>query len=274
MIPKLLFDIAKCNHFCNLITDPNHKSPCNIIVNSQRGYGVTKKSDYQLPEPWTGDIVNAPILVLSSNPGYSDDELYPDFSWPPPMIADFFINRFKNRGSKYSWVYNNKVLNSDGKRGISVRYWTSIKKRVEELLLRPSNPGIDFCITEIVHCKSSSENGVNTSLHNCSDIFLDEKIKISGAILIIGIGEFVRKYFNENNKINGIPITYLPHPNAFKPKTFEKTHSKENIKRIQKIISKEHNSFKNVSYSDISLPSLEEIKIFIDSKIVSQSVQI
>jgi len=271
MIPNLLSDITKCTNFCNLITNSNCASSCNDIVDSQRYQGANEKKDFQLPEPWTGDIINAPILILSSNPGYSGDELYPNFTWPAPMVADFFINRFQNRGSKYSWVYENKVLKKDGKRGISVRYWTSIKKRVEELLLSPAIPGIHYCITEIVHCKSLSEKGVKKALPECSNSFLENKIRISGAKIIIGIGDFVRKYFNEESSIDGIPITYLPHPNAFKPKTFYKTHTEENIKRIRKILSNEHNVLSDIDYSDMSLPSEEEVKLFIDSQITTHN---
>ena len=269
MIPKLLFDIAKCSEFCSLITNPDSSSSCSLIVDSQKDHEVEVKKDFQLPEPWTGDIINAPILVISSNPGYSKEEIYPDFTWPKPMIADFFMNRFQDRGSRYSWVYDNKVLNNDGERGISVRYWSSIRARVKELL-GSAKPGIDYCITEIVHCKSSSEKGVENALPKCSDLYLERKIKISDAKFIIGVGEFVKKYFKEVKYINGIPITYLPHPNAFKPKTFLKTHTEERLDEIKSILSSEHVISNSIEYSDISLPSLEEVKKFIDTQIITK----
>lgn len=264
MIPKLLFDISNCSEFCKLIKNRNIDSKCREIVDSQINQEPLLDNDFQIPEPWTGDIVNAPILIISSNPGYSGIELYPNSTWPNSMVADFFINRFQDRGSKYSWVYNNKVLNNDGTRGIPVRYWTSINKRVEELLLKPVKPGIDYCITEIVHCKSLSEKGVNKSLPMCSSLFIENKLRISGAKLIIGIGEFVSKHFDRKDNINGIPITYLPHPNAFKPKTFQKTQTKENLDKIRNILKINSLPEQNIEYSTTRLPNFKEIEKFIE----------
>jgi len=267
MIPKLLIDILKCTIFCNLTANSDSKSSCEKIVNSQKTQDTFEKIGFQLPEPWTGDIVNAPILVMSSNPGYAGFELYPNFNWPDSMMADFFMNRFKDRGSKYSWVYKNKVLNNDGTRGISVRYWTSIQKRVEELILRPAKPGIDYCITEIVHCKSPKQIGVDSALHTCSNLFLNSKLRISQAKLIIGVGSFIRDFFKGEKDVNGIPIVYLPHPNSRVSKTFSKTHSKEEIEIIREILLNRDKIGKDIDYSDMLLPTEEEVKIFIEKQI-------
>ena len=273
MVPQLLFDIAKCSNFCTLIQHGNISNPCNDIINFQRQQDAVNAIDFQLPEPWNGDIINAPILVISSNPAYSKIELYPNLCWPEPMIADFFINRFKDRGPKYSWIYNNRVLNINGTRGKPVRYLISIQKRIEEILLRSVKPGIDYCITEIVHCKSSNQIGVAKALHQCASRFLTAKIGISGAKIIIGIGSIVRDYFKGKNNINGIPIIYLPHPNAFKPKTVAKIYTDEELNKIRDIISnkinlKETNLKKNINYySNISLPTDKEVEDFINKQI-------
>jgi hypothetical protein len=62
MVPQLLFDIAKCQIFLNLIT-AKKVQPCNKIVDFQRANGAVSLYDFQLPEPWSGDITKAPILV-------------------------------------------------------------------------------------------------------------------------------------------------------------------------------------------------------------------
>ena len=218
MIPKLLFEISHCQNFTSFTSSGKANKSCNDILEFQKKEGAKNIIDFQIPEPWSGDIINAPILVLSSNPSYSTDEIYPNSTWPKPMIADFFINRFKDRGERYSWVYKNKVLNKGGTRGPSVRYWSSINKRLEELLGFTPKQGIDFCITEIVHCKSRKEIGVSSALPECSKNFFDKKIKISAAKLIVSFGSFVENAFGNNETLIGIPIIYLPHPNAFKPK--------------------------------------------------------
>jgi len=263
MIPCLLFNIANCKEFLNLIISRNCCNPCNDIIDFQRKQNTKNSIDFQIPEPWSGDIINAPILIISSNPAFSSIELYPNLSWPQPIIADFFINRFKNRGQTYSWVYENKVLNKDGTRGKSVRYWTSINCRVRELLGRPPIQGIDYCITELVHCKSSQQIGVASALPNCTNQFLLNKINISGAKIIIAIGSFVRNYFNNKNCINGIPVIYLPHPNAFEKKKLTDHYKETDIEKFRELL-KNNNKNEKINFCDIDLPSDEEVKRFID----------
>ena len=269
MVPKLLFDIAKCHNFIQLIKTNNPTHPCDHIIDFQRKNGNAQNiNDFQLPEPWNGDIVNAPILIISSNPAYSSFELYPTLNWPNPMIADFFINRFKDRG-KYSWVLNNKVLNKDGTRSKTVRYWSSIQKRIEEILGRNAKPGIDYCITELVHCKSSNEKGVKKALPVCAGNFCCDILKITGAKLIIVIGSIAKNYIKANCiSPNGIPMIYLPHPNARGKKKVSDHYSEEEIKKLRKLLEKENeNKNRNIDYTDIKLPTDEEVKIFIEEKI-------
>lgn len=264
VIPKLLFDICHCDNFHKLITRQNNVHPCSKIIDFQRGQGVSMPNDFQLPEPWSGDIVNAPILFISSNPAFSNTELYPLLTWPNPIIADFFINRFKDRGPNYSWVYKSRLLNKNGTRGKSVRYWSSIKKRAEELLGRIAVPGIDYCNTELVHCKSAGQIGVKSALPECIHKFNSGTIGISGAKIIIGIGSFVKAIFHGVPYINGIPIIYLPHPNAFEPKTISNNFSEQDILRIRKIIDNKEKIPKKIVFSDLLMPTDDEVIQFIE----------
>ena len=269
MILRLLFEIAKCKIFSNPTHTVNENHPCNGIVNFQREQGAKAVEDFQIPEPWSGDILNAPILIISSNPAYSKNELFPDLLWPEPMIADFFINRFKDRGKEYSWVFQNKVLNKDGTRGRSVRYWAHIRNRVKELLGYEPKPGIDYCLTELVHCKSSGQIGVERALRMCTEKFFKSIINISSAKIIIAIGSFVRdcNYFNGNQNINGIPVIYLPHPNARMPRRLPAHYSKKEIEEFRDLLENNDNRKRKIDYRDIDLPTEEKVKKFIDEKI-------
>jgi hypothetical protein len=262
MVPSLFFEISKCKNFLKFIFSEESNKSCHDILEFQKTKGAIKIEDFQIPEPWSGDIINAPILVLSSNPAYSISEIYPNSTWPRAMIADFFINRFKNRGEIYSWVYKKKVLNKDGTRGQSVRYWSSINMRIEEILGYTPTPGVDYCMTEIVHCKSSHEIGVTKALSECSSNFLDKKIAISGAKLIVSIGSFIENVFNKKTDISGIPILYLPHPNAFKPKKISNHYSNEEVMRFRNILNSDNKS-RNIDYSDVTMPTEDEVKKFI-----------
>ena len=267
MIPILLFDICNCDNVAKVFSSLYLKHPCYDIVKFQKGQGVKNINDFQLPEPWSGDIVNAPILFISSNPGYSNLELYPLLTWPKPIIADFFINRFKDRGPDYSWVYKSRLLNKNGTRGKSVRYWSSIKKRAEELLEREVIPGKDYCNTELVHCKSSDQIGVISALIECTDKFNLGITGISRAKLIIGVGSFVKTFFKGVSHINGIPIVYLPHPNARTPKTFTKLYTPVEIKNIRRIVDNKEFCQKKIEICDYVLPTDDEVKQFIDRQV-------
>jgi hypothetical protein len=269
MIPKLLFDICNCSNFNEVIQDKDVRNCCSQVVSFQERQGVTNKANFYIPEPWSGDIVNAPILFISSNPGYANGELYPLHLWNNPIKADYFINRFKDRGNGYSWVYKNRLLRRDGIQGKSVNYWSSIKKRAEELLGREAIPGKDYCNTELVHCKSTDQIGVNSALSVCTKRFINEKISICGAKIIVGIGSFVKNYFKGILVINEIPVIYLPHPNAFEPKTFKNKYSELEIQRIRNIINTEVSPKTKISVCDFGMPSDEEVIQFMEEQFIS-----
>lgn len=285
-VPQLLIDIARCKDFCSLIKQCQVHN-CSTIVGLQKDKGV----DFQQPEPWSGDIVNAPLLFISSNPSYSEIELYPTQNWPDEMIADFFINRFKDRCKKYSWVFGNKTLLINSQRSNFIRYWSSIHNRAIELFGRDDiKQGIDYCITEIVHCKSQKESGVKKALPACASNYLEKKLVISGAQIIVVIGSIARDYFKNHkkektfvkdkieyfNNINkNIPIIFLPHPNARTVKTFEqllknKTFDKATLDEYKKKLNTtSNNNLKIDDISNIQLPSEDEVEAFIKSQIKS-----
>jgi len=270
MIPKLLLNIAKCKYFMALASTANHADPCNDIVDSQRAKGIASLNDFQLPEPWNGDIINAPILVVSSNPAFTEGELFPTLKWPDQMIADFFINRFKNREEEYSWVYKNKFIYKNCTRSRSQPYWSSIKNRVKELINRNPIPGIDYCVTELVHCKSVSEIGVAKALPKCTKSFLKEKIEISGAKIIIAIGAHVRNYlgstsFGTTMKYNGIPVIFLPAPNAWGKKTLHDHYYENEIADFREILN-DPIAERSIEYSEINLPTDDEVIDFIKAQ--------
>jgi hypothetical protein len=268
LIPQLLFDIAKCKNFCKLIgtTPVNH--PCSEIIDFQKTKGIVNKNDYQLPEPWSGDI-NAPILFLSSNPSFSAKELYPTLSWSEPMIADFFINRFKNRGAKYSWVFENKVLNKNGSRGRKVQYWTRINNRAEEIMKRTAVIGKDYCLTEIVHCKSNKEKyGVKNALPECTLMFLNDLINLRRAKIIVAVGAHVKRYLGGVTTFNGVEVIYIPHTaSRGRVIPISELYSQDQIERIRKKILDLKIDLKPINYSDFKLPTEEEVTKFIDGQL-------
>ena len=88
---NLLIEISHCPIAKSIIENRSQENPCREIVLSQ---DIETISDFQLPEPWSGQISIAPLLFLSSNPSISLTEQYPLWSWSDEAITDYFIHRF------------------------------------------------------------------------------------------------------------------------------------------------------------------------------------
>lgn len=151
---------------CGLLNAPNPGCVCHSLYDSQH---VASIQDFQIPEPWNGDIVNAPILFLGINPGFTSDELYPKTGDPywtrTPGVLDatkvenFFECRFNgvyvthSNGHKFSI----KTISQQFRELKGRTFWGYIKSIADKILnTRTTRPGIDFAITEIVHCKSKN----------------------------------------------------------------------------------------------------------------------
>ena len=83
---QLLFDIAQCPIVKLVLNSPSNH-PCKRIIESQN---ASLLSEFQLPEPWNGQIETAPILFLSSNPSIDPNEDYPTWSSSDDLVEDFF----------------------------------------------------------------------------------------------------------------------------------------------------------------------------------------
>jgi len=214
---KLLFEIALCKNF----TKCNNKSvdhPCSKIVNCQNSF--SEKT--QLPEPWNGDITRAKVLFLSSNPSIDPNEYYPNLKWNKRKIGNFFNNRF----SAFS-EDRRPMLKGGGFRKNRVPFWGWARNCTKELLgTEKIVDGLDYAITEIVHCKSKGEFGVKQAMKKCVPRYLNKILQVTNAKIIVGVGLRVQKVFEkkfrlENGRIHNIPINgshkyivFLDHPNS------------------------------------------------------------
>src|SRR5258708_28952120 len=163
---QLLGEIVHCSIANEIRSGNSHVSiPCRESASVQTGVA------FQLPEPWSGQIDIAPLLFISSNPSIDEHEDYPDESWESPRTADFFDNRFTPASG---WVKDGLYPRQrDGSWSKDwVRFWASARGRAREILRRKIEPGIDFALTEVVHCKSRKERGVAEARDECSDRYL------------------------------------------------------------------------------------------------------
>ncbi|MBI1819542.1 MAG: hypothetical protein HYR81_04370 [Nitrospirae bacterium] len=249
----LLHKIINCK---NIECKSNSKHPCHKIVDSQ------KKQPFHVPEPWNGKLESAPILFISSNPSITPLEDYPceNKKWDTESISDFFYNRFNgvNEAEK-PWVENGLYpLLTDGTyRKAYSRFWASVRCRAAELKgisKEKIQPGIDYAISEVVHCKSKDEKGVKAALDECSNRYLEQIIARSGAKVIVCLGvpasQSVRKQICPKNSstlyYGPVKIgkrmrhfVFLPHPNARKSKTFVKCLSRQKREHLRRVLRKD-----------------------------------
>lgn len=240
---QLLEEITNCRNISKTLNEKS-ETPCRKIIESQQ----CELKDFQLPEPWNGDIESSKILFISSNPSINRAEKYPLGNWNSEDVSDFFINRFSH---DRKWVKNELYpLQFDGSYSNGwVRFWGAVRSIARVLLDTHSpTPGKDYAITEIVHCKSVSEIGVQEAMETCTDKYLDRIIKLSNAKVIICLGDKVSgivksKYqldnFSKIQKKNdsGQIFLFLPHPNARKERRLDKIFTHDELTRIKNKIT-------------------------------------
>lgn len=207
-VSSLINQIVQCG-----VNTQHADSECHAAWIAQ---GCTCIDDFHLPEPWNGNIESASLLFLSINPGYSPNELYPRLGngwWidesgklSVQRVADFFTNRFSSE--------HNYVMNEDGRRfcikmedgsyrRLRRSYWENIHKIATLILNRDVCIGKDYAITEIVHCKTSRESGLNEKCYSrCLTLWLKQILNVAqkaNTIIVVGekprilIGQFVEQ---------------------------------------------------------------------------------
>jgi len=95
------------------------------------------------------------------------------YEWDENSIIEYFYKRFeKNFQDGIRKIMKNGSYEP-------VQYLSNIKKRVKEifeLINKEFTPGIDYCLTEIVHCKSNGGEGVGKAVVAC-EIYLKELLR-------------------------------------------------------------------------------------------------
>lgn len=248
MHKQLLHEITHCPEMLHCLKGVDSGYPCSKIVNLQ---GSTSITEHHLPEPWSGEIDKASILFISSNPSISDQEIFPTGSWTDERIYDYFHNRFGDGDQE--WIINGtKSLRKDGSHGRATMFWAGVKARAKELLERDPVPGLDYALTELVHCKSKQELGVPEALDQCVSRYFQKVLAVSTAKVIVGLGNLAKGVIHSEYKLHGDKSLYgplpflgkhrmvalLPHPNARMVRSFEKILSEDELKLLRLFVKK------------------------------------
>lgn len=227
---SLLVEIARCP-IAIACLNGEANSPCSEIVLSQATRDITQ---FQSPEPWSGQLDLAPLLFISSNPSIAPTayEQYPRATWDQQAIVEYFDKRFG--GSLYSSVQDGiyDALPGTTRSARGTRYWISIRARAAELLGKSPaelHPGLDYALTEIVRCKSTGEKGVAQAVSTCTGRYLASTFELANATTFVVVGAHASKEIaklldlNPVTKLQGPTfiagkqrmLLFLPHPASF-----------------------------------------------------------
>lgn len=192
----LLLEIVRCPNVerCRTSEAPH---PCRDLVRSQRA-----DNPFQLPEPWSGDLEHAPLLFLSSNPSISvcrcqgehrcSGEAFPTAATSEGDVVAFYADRF---GEPWAHNYFDTRRHDGTYRRSGGKFWGWARNRAVEVFGRPVVPGRDFCLSEVVHCKSVAEGKLlsEACVQECADRYLRPLLELSGAAVVVCVGLKARR---------------------------------------------------------------------------------
>lgn len=233
---ELLLSINRCSELRGARIRQGH--PCTKIV------GLQPPEALQAPEPWRGHIDVAPILFISSNPSISGHEVFPPSDWTDTQVIDHYQNCF-DADIKGPHQIDHRSYNS-------VPFWREIRGRASEILGRTAIPGKDFALTEVVHCKSTREQGVREAISHCAMLWLMPVMEQSAAKIVVLVGRYAKEVctntwsINPSQKVHfGVAtpkrkraVIILPHPNARQRRDLS-SHSTESERRRLRLLLSE-----------------------------------
>lgn len=189
---ELIADLSHCPEVTAVWAGPA-SHPCSGVV----GVQPSDPDVFQVPEPWAGHIHRAPLLFVSSNPSISKDEPYPTWDMPETARRDFFDRRFgQGRGQVKDGMFG--PLKSPGADGSwhntrATPFWRECNTNVCFVLGRPAVAGIDYAMTEVVHCKSRDQEGVTRATPLCMKRWFERVLAVSGASVVAVLGSVAMK---------------------------------------------------------------------------------
>jgi hypothetical protein len=232
--------------------------PCHDVVNAQQHEGTRR----QVPEGWAGNLREARVVFLSSNPAISvpaspqspgTAEAYPVASRSDEDIARYLGRRFDQAVIPSPFVRDSRHLQLDGQYAARpTHFWVSMHRRAIELLGPGADPSRNYVMTEVVHCKSSGETGVSAAAQTCAERYLDRIFSLTAAQVVVIVGKqahaMLKLWFPElcdppylyTKELGGRPreLVFIWHPaSRMKGKTIAGLHGTEGLDRLKALVA-------------------------------------
>jgi len=151
--------IASCPHFKAF--DLGQAGVCTEVIGAQGSWR-------RPPEGWTGRLLEAPILFVTSNPNtdVTKPGNDPVFETPEDLAK-----------------FNDLYFDSHSLSGVQT--WIQLQKWATAFLggLK-AVPGADFALTDAVRCASPGQLGVDSAMGRCASLYLGQILELSGASVI------------------------------------------------------------------------------------------
>jgi len=229
---RILLQVARCLH--GDPPAPPHVG-CQPIVSAQQGVGAAQ---FQVPEPWRGDLVNARLLFVSSNPALDPADDCPTACEPDSALITYY-------GSGFPAQFPRNVSRAGVVSARAVAFWSHLRNRAADCYgVGPVNivPGTSFALTEVVHCKSNDEFGADAAAAECMRRHFGSVASLSQACVVVIFGRLAARLLG----LNATPavhdrdwygkrrlLAWLPHPNARENRTFAKLYTASQMAMIR-----------------------------------------
>ena len=165
----------------------------------------SEPSPHYVPEPWSGHLSAAPILFISSNPGGGKKGAGVNTDgttnlWSDDNLVAAFDSTF-DPGQIPGIEHATHIVDVRGNRSRAIRYLSWLWYTSRDLLERDPVPGHDYAATEVVHCGTAGEAGVEQAFATCTTRYFERVVSASPAVVIICTGAWAARAFAERYSI-------------------------------------------------------------------------
>ena len=115
-------------------------------------------------------------------------------------------------------------------------------------------PGVDYALTELVHCCSQNEMGVQEAVMECAKRYLEPVLATSGARVLLVLGEHAKRSLVDLLRLPAgrtvVPrevggrsryLVFIPHANARVKRTLTTCLSADDLARVRAHVGKAEN---------------------------------